>query len=198
MMSLVATPVVVSRVAAPKRAARKTIVAKASAGSNAKSAAVAGAVSLMLVAQPALAAMEMAFPTPAAQEIAMVADAGEDAAKKARAKALAASLNAELQAKDLAEGKKVSIGALGVPQRPDKVKSLAAPSVPKVDWRIGFNSGEKKAPKVKEAKSSTGEVRCVQIAAPQPRSHASTPPGGGGIGENFGFLFQTARSQADV
>ena len=55
MMSLVSTPLSVARVAAPKKAIRKTVTAKASAADAAKSAAVAGALALTIAAQPALA-----------------------------------------------------------------------------------------------------------------------------------------------
>ena len=60
MMSLVSTPLSVARVAAPKKAIRKTVTAKASAADAAKSAAVAGALALTIAAQPALALGEVA------------------------------------------------------------------------------------------------------------------------------------------
>ena len=47
MMSLVSTPLSVARVAAPKKAIRKTVTAKASAADAAKSAAVAGETSFL-------------------------------------------------------------------------------------------------------------------------------------------------------
>ena len=92
----------------------------------------------------------------------MVADAGDDAAKKARAKALALSLEADLVAKDATEGKKVNYGTT-----PTKTKNLAAPSAPKSDGG-GFSlpklgGGEKKAPAAKGEK-----------AAPAPKTEVSS------------------------
>lgn len=159
MMSLVATPVVAARVTAPKKAARKMTVKAAMTQDNAKSAAIAGAVSLTMVAQPALAAMEAVYPVPAAQEIAMVADAGEDAAKKAKAKALALSLENKLVEKDIAEGKKVQYGV-----NPAKTKNLAAaPSASGPSFSLPkLGGGEKKA------------------AAPKEKGAAPAPSPGGG------------------
>jgi hypothetical protein len=74
-MSLTATPVVMTRVTAPRRAARKTVTttATAAAGSSnsVRSTAVAGAVALVISAQPALAAADMAgiFAVPAPNEV---------------------------------------------------------------------------------------------------------------------------------
>lgn len=168
-MSLVATPVVAARVTAPKKAVRNTMTVKASAVNAPKSAAIAGAVSLTLVAQPALAAVEAVYPVPAAQEIAMVADAGDDAAKKAKAKALALSLESDLVAKDAKEGKKVNYGTA-----PTKTKSLAAPSAPGGGFSLPkLGGGEKKAPAAKGEK-----------AAPAPKSE-----GNGKLGLAMAVLF---------
>ena len=68
-MSLVSTPVVVARAAAPKKVQRK-IQAKASAEGASKTA-VAGALALTLLAQPALAQV---------QEISVIADGDKKAA----------------------------------------------------------------------------------------------------------------------
>ena len=82
MMSLVATPIVAARVAAPKKVRTQT-VAKASSADQAKSSAVAGALALTMLAQPALAMNEL----------------GQIADKQSDAKALAAAEFAELQVK---------------------------------------------------------------------------------------------------
>lgn len=160
MMSLVATPVAAARVAAPKKAAPKRVTVKASASSS-TSAAVAGAVSLTLVAQPALAAVEQAFPVAAPQEIAVLADVGDDAAKKAKAQALAASLQSDLVAAESARGKQISAN-----KAPPKVKSLssaAAVSAPSISFSLP--KFEKKAPAEKGAKAApapkSSEVSCT-------------------------------------
>lgn len=170
MMSLVATPVVTARVTAPKAAARKTTmtVKAASHVNSGKSAAIAGAVSLTLCAQPALAAMELAYPVPAAQEIAMVADAGEDAAKKAKAKALALSLQSALVEQDAKEGKIVTAGNASASNPANaKVKQLAAPSLGGFSLP-GGGGGSKAAPAAKapkEAKApSEGGVPILGLA----------------------------------
>ena len=97
MMSLVATPIVAARVAAPKKVRTQT-VAKASSADQAKSSAVAGALALTMLAQPALAMNEL----------------GQIADKQADAKALAAAQFAELQVKKKA------------PAAAPKTKNLAA------------------------------------------------------------------------
>lgn len=200
MMSLVATPVVAARVTAPKKAARKMTVKASMASDGAKSAAIAGAVSLTMVAQPAVAAIEYAFPVPAAQEIAMVADAGDDAAKKAKAKALALSLQNDLVAQDAKEGKIVTYGV-----NPTKTKNLAfAPSasisgpsfsLPKL------GGGEKKAPNVKgeqaaPAPKSEVSSRARLIASPHPRVVIARHPGDEGIKRRtFGILFSITNTE---
>lgn len=133
MMSLVSTPVVVARAAAPKKVARK-IQAKASAEGASKSA-VAGALALTLLAEPALAQV---------QEISVIADAD----KKAAAAALAASLGADLEAK-----KNVSMA-----KAPAKTKNLAIGlpsfSAPKISLPSGGGApAAKKAPKEKASPS---------------------------------------------
>ena len=71
MMSLVANPVVTARVTAPRRAARKMTVSASAASTSARSTAVAGAVALVISAQPALAAADMAgvFDVPAPNQV---------------------------------------------------------------------------------------------------------------------------------
>jgi len=148
MMSLVASPVVVARAAAPKRTARKPTAAIAQASvsvssAGAKKIAFVGAVSLAMSASPALAAMELAFPAPQAQEIAMVADADDEkkAARKAAAAALAASLQKDFVAKVASEGKVVTSGT-----KPEKTKNLSftGPSLSAPSFSNPFG-GEKKA-----------------------------------------------------
>ena len=125
MMSLVATPVVAARVAAPKKVRTQT-VAKASSADQAKSSAVAGALALTMLAQPALAMNEL----------------GQIADKQADAKALAAAQFAELQTKKKAPTpeKKTKNLAAGVPSF--SLPSFSAPSV---------GGGSKSAPAVKAA-----------------------------------------------
>ena len=94
MMSLVATPIVAARVAAPKKVRTQT-VAKASSADQAKSSAVAGALALTMLAQPALAMNEL----------------GQIADKQSDAKALAAAEFAELQVKKKAPVKKAGKAA---------------------------------------------------------------------------------------
>jgi hypothetical protein len=112
MMSLVATPVVAARVAAPKKVRTQT-VAKASSADQAKSSAVAGALALTMLAQPALAMNEL----------------GQIADKSADAKALAAAQFAELQTKKKAPTpeKKTKNLAVGLPSL--SLPSISAPSV---------------------------------------------------------------------
>lgn len=193
MMSLVATPVVAARVTAPKKAARKMTVKASMASDGAKSAAIAGAVSLTMMAQPAVAAIEYAFPAPAAQEIAMVADAGEDAAKKARAKALALSLQSDLVAKDAQEGKIVTYGV-----SPTKTKNLASPSAPSASISAPsfslpkLGGGEKAAPTAQAAPAAKSEVssRARLNASPHPRVViARHPRDEGSTLRTFGILF---------
>jgi hypothetical protein len=130
MMSLVSTPVVVARAAAPKKVQRK-IQAKASAEGASKTA-VAGALALTLLAQPALAQV---------QEISVIADGD----KKAAAAALAASMGADLEAK-----KNVSMA-----KNPAKTKNLAIGlpsfSAPKISLPSGGGAPAAKAPKEKAA-----------------------------------------------
>ena len=138
-MSLVSTPVVVARAAAPKKVARK-IQAKASAEGASKSA-VAGALALTLLAEPALAQV---------QEISVIADAD----KKAAAAALAASLGADLEAK-----KNVSMA-----KAPAKTKNLAIGlpsfSAPKISLPSGGG-----APAAKKEKASPSEATSPVLGA---------------------------------
>ena len=131
MMSLVATPVVAARVAAPKKVRTQT-VAKASSADQAKSSAVAGALALTMLAQPALAMNEL----------------GQIADKSADAKALAAAQFAELQTKKKAPTpeKKTKNLAVGLPSL--SLPSISAPSV---------GGGSKSAPKVKAAPKAPAE-----------------------------------------
>lgn len=131
MMSLVATPVVAARVAAPKKTRTQT-VAKASSADQAKSSAVAGALALTMLAQPALAMNEL----------------GQIADKSADAKALAAAEFAELQTKKKAPTpeKKTKNLAVGLPSL--SLPSISAPSV---------GGGSKSAPKVKAAPKAPAE-----------------------------------------
>ena len=128
MMSLVATPVVAARVAAPKKVRTQT-VAKASSADQAKSSAVAGALALTMLAQPALAMNEL----------------GQIADKQADAKALAAAQFAELQVKKKAPAAapKTKNLAAGLPSL--SLPSFSAPSV---------GGGSKAAPAVKAAKAA--------------------------------------------
>lgn len=132
MMSLVSTPLSVARVAAPKKAIRKTVTAKASAADAAKSAAVAGALALTIAAQPALAL----------GEVAQIADA--------KGAELAASLNAELLAKKKvpAPVKKTKNLAAGLPSLPS-LPTFSAPSLP--------SGGGAKAPAAKAAPKAPAE-----------------------------------------
>lgn len=131
MMSLVATPVVAARVAAPKKVRTQT-VAKASSADQAKSSAVAGALALTMLAQPALAMNEL----------------GQIADKASDAKALAAAQFAELQTKKKAPTpeKKTKNLAVGLPSL--SLPSISAPSV---------GGGSKSAPKVKAAPKAPAE-----------------------------------------
>ena len=122
MMSLVSTPIVAARVAAPKKAVRKTVTAKASASETAKSQAVAGALALTMLVQPAFAASELG----------QIADGDKSAA----AKDLAASLNAELLAKKKAPApvKKTKNLAVGPP--PPSPPPLSPPPPPPLRRRL--------------------------------------------------------------
>ena len=132
MMSLVSTPVVVARAAAPKKVQRK-IQAKASAEGASKTA-VAGALALTLLAQPALAQV---------QEISVIADGD----KKAAAAALAASMGAELEAK-----KNVSMA-----KNPAKTKNLAIGLPSFSAPKISLPSGGAPAAKAPKEKAAPGE-----------------------------------------
>ena len=88
MMSLVSTPIVAARVAAPKKAVRKTVTAKASASETAKFQAVAGALALTMLAQPAFAMSELG----------QIADGDKSAAAKSLAEAEFAELLAKKKA----------------------------------------------------------------------------------------------------
>jgi len=146
MMSLVATPVVAARVAAPKKVRTQT-VAKASSADQAKSSAVAGALALTMLAQPALAMNEL----------------GQIADKQSDAKALAAAQFAELQVKKKAPtaAPKTKNLAAGLPSF--SLPSISAPSV---------GGGSKSAPAVKAAKAAPAEkieVRRVPPLSPYSR-----------------------------
>jgi hypothetical protein len=159
MMSLVATPVVAARVAAPKKVRTQT-VAKASSADQAKSSAVAGALALTMLAQPALAMNEL----------------GQIADKSADAKALAAAQFAELQTKKKAPTpeKKTKNLAVGLPSL--SLPSISAPSV---------GGGSKSAPKVKAAPKAPAEkieVRhapCGSSASSLPRARTRSRARGG-------------------
>ena len=140
MMSLVATPIVAARVAAPKKVRTQT-VAKASSADQAKSSAVAGALALTMLAQPALAMNEL----------------GQIADKQADAKALAAAQFAELQVKKKAPtaAPKTKNLAAGLPSL--SLPSISAPSV---------GGGSKSAPAVKAAKAAPAEKIEVRRVPP--------------------------------
>ena len=140
MMSLVATPIVAARVAAPKKVRTQT-VAKASSADQAKSSAVAGALALTMLAQPALAMNEL----------------GQIADKQADAKALAAAEFAELQVKKKAPtaAPKTKNLAAGLP-------SLSLPSTP----APSVGGGSKSAPAVKAAKAAPAEKIEVRRVPP--------------------------------
>ena len=142
MMSLVATPIVAARVAAPKKVRTQT-VAKASSADQAKSSAVAGALALTMLAQPALAMNEL----------------GQIADKQADAKALAAAQFAELQVKKKAPtaAPKTKNLAAGLPSF--SLPSISAPSV---------GGGSKSAPAVKAAKAAPAEK--IEVRRVPPRS----------------------------
>lgn len=148
MMSLVATPIVAARVAAPKKVRTQT-VAKASSADQAKSSAVAGALALTMLAQPALAMNEL----------------GQIADKQADAKALAAAQFAELQTKKKAPTpeKKTKNLAAGLPSL--SLPSISAPSV---------GGGSKSAPAVKAAKAAPAEKIEVRRVPPLSLSRART------------------------
>lgn len=139
-MSLVATPIVAARVAAPKKVRTQT-VAKASSADQAKSSAVAGALALTMLAQPALAMNEL----------------GQIADKQADAKALAAAQFAELQVKKKAPtaAPKTKNLAAGLPSL--SLPSISAPSV---------GGGSKSAPAVKAAKAAPAEKIEVRRVPP--------------------------------
>lgn len=148
MMSLVATPIVAARVAAPKKVRTQT-VAKASSADQAKSSAVAGALALTMLAQPALAMNEL----------------GQIADKQSDAKALAAAEFAELQVKKKA------------PAAPPKTKNLAAGlpslSLPSIS-APSVGGGSKSAPAVKAAKAAPAEKIEVRRVPPLSLSRART------------------------
>ena len=148
MMSLVATPIVAARVAAPKKVRTQT-VAKASSADQAKSSAVAGALALTMLAQPALAMNEL----------------GQIADKQADAKALAAAEFAELQVKKKAPAAapKTKHRAAGLPSL--SLPSISAPSV---------GGGSKSAPAVKAAKAAPAEKIEVRRVPPLSLSRART------------------------
>jgi hypothetical protein len=148
MMSLVATPIVAARVAAPKKVRTQT-VAKASSADQAKSSAVAGALALTMLAQPALAMNEL----------------GQIADKQADAKALAAAQFAELQVKKKAPtaAPKTKNLAAGLPSF--SLPSISAPSV---------GGGSKSAPAVKAAKAAPAEKIEVRRVPPLSLSRART------------------------
>ena len=148
MMSLVATPIVAARVAAPKKVRTQT-VAKASSADQAKSSAVAGALALTMLAQPALAMNEL----------------GQIADKSSDAKALAAAQFAELQTKKKAPTpeKKTKNLAVGLPSL--SLPSISAPSV---------GGGSKSAPAVKAAKAAPAEKIEVCRVPPLSLSRART------------------------
>ena len=148
MMSLVATPIVAARVAAPKKVRTQT-VAKASSADQAKSSAVAGALALTMLAQPALAMNEL----------------GQIADKQADAKALAAAEFAELQVKKKAPAAapKTKNLAAGLPSL--SLPSISAPSV---------GGGSKSAPAVKAAKAAPAEKIEVRRVPPLSLSRART------------------------
>ena len=148
MMSLVATPIVAARVAAPKKVRTQT-VAKASSADQAKSSAVAGALALTMLAQPALAMNEL----------------GQIADKQSDAKALAAAEFAELQVKKKAPAAapKTKNLAAGLPSL--SLPSISAPSV---------GGGSKSAPAVKAAKAAPAEKIEVRRVPPLSLSRART------------------------
>ena len=148
MMSLVATPIVAARVAAPKKVRTQT-VAKASSADQAKSSAVAGALALTMLAQPALAMNEL----------------GQIADKQSDAKALAAAEFAELQVKKKAPAAapKTKNLAAGLPSL--SLPSISAPSV---------GGGSKSAPAVKAAKAAPAEKIEVCRVPPLSLSRART------------------------
>ena len=154
MMSLVSTPIVAARVAAPKKAVRKTVTAKASASETAKSQAVAGALALTMLVQPAFAASELG----------QIADGDKSAA----AKDLAASLNAELLAKKKAPApvKKTKNLAVGLPSL--SLPSFSAPSLPS-------GGASKSAPKAKAAPKAPAEKIEVRSRRAKPSSARSRP-----------------------
>ena len=114
-MSLVSTPIVAARVAAPKKAVRKTVTAKASASETAKSQAVAGALALTMLAQPAFAMSELG----------QIADGDKSAAAKSLAEAEFAELLAKKKAP--APVKKTKNLAVGLPSF--SAPSFSAPSL---------------------------------------------------------------------
>ena len=163
-MSLVSTPVVVARAAAPKKVQRK-IQAKASAEGASKTA-VAGALALTLLAQPALAQV---------QEISVIADGD----KKAAAAALAASMGQELEAK-----KNVSMA-----KNPAKTKNLAIGlpsfSAPKISLPSGGGAPAAKAPKEKAAPGEAKKVFGLNL--PENESLSFLILAGGSLGSALGF-----------
>ena len=152
-MSLVSTPIVAARVAAPKKAVRKTVTAKASASETAKSQAVAGALALTMLAQPAFAMSELG----------QIADGDKSAAAKSLAEAEFAELLAKKKAP--APVKKTKNLAVGLP-------SFSAPPSPPPLLPSGGAS--KSAPKAKAAPAAPVEKIEVRSRRDKP-STARTP-----------------------
>ena len=153
MMSLVSTPIVAARVAAPKKAVRKTVTAKASASETAKSQAVAGALALTMLAQPAFAMSELG----------QIADGDKSAAAKSLAEAEFAELLAKKKAP--APVKKTKNLAVGLPSF--SAPSFSAPSLPS-------GGASKSAPKAKAAPKAPVEKIEVRSRRDKP-STARTP-----------------------
>ena len=152
-MSLVSTPIVAARVAAPKKAVRKTVTAKASASETAKSQAVAGALALTMLAQPAFAMSELG----------QIADGDKSAAAKSLAEAEFAELLAKKKAP--APVKKTKNLAVGLPSF--SAPSFSAPSLPS-------GGASKSAPKAKAAPAAPVEKIEVRSRRDKP-STARTP-----------------------
>ena len=156
-MSLVSTPIVAARVAAPKKAVRKTVTAKASASETAKSQAVAGALALTMLAQPAFAMSELG----------QIADGDKSAAAKSLAEAEFAELLAKKKAP--APVKKTKNLAVGLPSF--SAPSFSAPSLPS-------GGASKSAPKAKAAPAAPVEKIEVRSRRDKPstaRNPCRTP-----------------------
>ena len=156
-MSLVSTPIVAARVAAHKKAVRKTVTAKASASETAKSQAVAGALALTMLAQPAFAMSELG----------QIADGDKSAAAKSLAEAEFAELLAKKKAP--APVKKTKNLAVGLPSF--SAPSFSAPSLPS-------GGASKSAPKAKAAPAAPVEKIEVRSRRDKPstaRNPCRTP-----------------------